>query len=546
MNDGLQSAVPSAVDVVSGMPRTVRVPPTALPPTRRNSPPDPSQKLSFLEKSGYGAGDAAANFVYMAMILFQANFYTDVLGITANQAAIVLLVGRLWDAVADPVVGMFADRTSTRWGKFRPWILYTTVPWCVAMILAYTTPAGWSAAALVVYATLTNILLMTVYSMNNTPYAALGGVMSGDVNERAKLNSVRFVAVNLAQFVVGGLTLPLVAKFAATYGVQRGWQITMTIWAIVCLILFLITFVTTRERVQPQPRQNVSLGQDLATLIRNPLWLVMFLMTICHFTVLSFRGASLYNYYHHYADKAAMYDWVQAFGLTEPAATQGLFAPIRNLLGYVVHGDRADLSHSNVADVFNSLINLTHTVVTIIVILLSSNLAARFGKKAIAVYGFGSAALATLAFYFLRPGDVGGMIFLTVLISALYAPTVPLIWAIYADVADYSEWKGGRRLTGMTFATIGFALKCGLALGSSSFLWFMVGFFDYDAALADAPRSLEGFRVSSGLVVGFLLLICTALLTFYKLDKRSTLEMSDDLTARRQQSAAAPSPAGGG
>lgn len=540
MNDALQSAVPSALDAASGVQRAIHVPPDASPLNAGTHRPDGSQKLSFLEKSGYGAGDAAANFVYMAMILFQANFYTDVLGITASQAAIVLLVGRLWDAVADPVVGMFADRTCTRWGKFRPWILYTTVPWCAAMILAYTTPVGWSGAALVMYATVTNILLMSIYSMNNTPYAALGGVMSGDTNERAKLNSVRFVAVNLAQFVVGGLTLPLVAKFAATYGVQRGWQITMTIWASVCLILFLITFFTTRERVQPQPRQNVSLKQDLATLIRNPLWMVMFLMTVCHFTVLSFRGASLYNYYHHYADKAAMYDWVQALGLTEPAATQGLFAPIRNLLGYVVHGDRADLSHSNVADVFNSLINLTNTVVTIVVIMLSSNFAAWFGKKAIAVYGFGLAGLATLAFYFLRPDDVGGMIFLTVLIAALYAPTVPLIWAIYADVADYSEWKSGRRLTGMTFATIGFALKCGLALGSSSFLWFMVGFFDYDAASADVPRSLEGFRVSGGLVVGFLFLACTALLSLYKLDKSTTLEMSHDLTARRRQAAAAP------
>jgi Na+/melibiose symporter-like transporter len=528
------------------MQRTVRVPANTLPPTRKTHTADPSQKLSFLEKSGYGAGDAAANFVYMAMILFQANFYTDVLGITANQAALVLLVGRLWDAFADPVVGMFADRTSTRWGKFRPWILYTTVPWCAAMILAYTTPAGWSGAALVVYATLTNLLLMTVYSMNNTPYAALGGVMSGDVNERAKLNTVRFVAVNLAQFAVGGLTLPLVAKFSATYGVQRGWQITMTIWAIVCLVLFLITFFTTRERVQPQPRQHVSLKQDLAALMRNSPWLVMFLMTVFHFTVLSFRGTSSYNYYHYYADKVAMYDWVQALGLTEPAATQGLFAPIRSMLGYVVHGDRADLSHSNVADVFNSLINLTHTVVTIVVIVMSSNLSARFGKKTIAVYGFGLAALSTVAFYFLRPGDVGGMIFLTILISACYAPTVPLIWAIYADVADYSEWKSGRRLTGMTFATIAFALKCGLALGSSSFLWFMVGFFDYDAASPDAPRSLEGFRVSTGIVVGLLLLVCTALLSIYKLDKRTTLEMSHDLTARRQQSASAPSAAGGG
>ena len=172
------------------------------------------QKLSFGEKAGYSAADAAANFVFMTMILFQTNFYTDVFGLSAGVAAAILLWPRLWDAVADPIVGVLADRTSTRWGKFRPWVLFTAVPWFVIMILAYTTPKGWSMGALVAYAVITNTMLMTIYSMNNMPYSALGGVMTGDVNERAKLNSFRFIAVNAAQFIVGGFTLPLVAKLA--------------------------------------------------------------------------------------------------------------------------------------------------------------------------------------------------------------------------------------------------------------------------------------------------------------------------------------------
>jgi Na+/melibiose symporter-like transporter len=174
-----------------------------------------SQKLSFGEKAGYSAADAAANFVFMTMVLFQTNFYTDVFGISAAAAGWILLTARLWDAFADPIVGVLADRTQTRWGKFRPWVLFTALPWCIVMILAYTTPKGWSAGAMVAYAAVTNILLMTMYSMNNMPYAALGGVMTGDVAERAKLNSFRFISVNAAQFIVGGFTLPLVAKFAA-------------------------------------------------------------------------------------------------------------------------------------------------------------------------------------------------------------------------------------------------------------------------------------------------------------------------------------------
>lgn len=495
---------------------------------------DADQKLPFAEKVGYAAGDAAASFVFMTMILFQTNFYTDVLGITAGEAATVMLLTRLWDAVADPVVGVLTDRTRTRWGKFRPWILCTAVPWSVAMILAYRTPVGWSHESLLVYAVATNMLLMSIYSMNNMPYAALGGVMTSNVNERAKLNSVRFIAVNMAQFVVGGLTLPLVAKFSARLGPQHGWQVTMTMWAMLCLVLFLITFAATRERVQVPPRQNADLKGDLAALVRNHPWWVMFLMTLFHFCVLSFRGAALYNYYHHYVDRAAMYQWAQALGLTTPAGAHGAWASIRSTLGYVVHGDGSDLGRSNVADVFNSVVNLINTVVTIVVILLSSGLAARFGKKAVAVSGFGLAAVSSAAFYSLGPDNVWGMLVLTIVIAACYAPTIPLIWAIYADVADYSEWKAGRRCTGIAFATIGFALKCGLALGSSSFLWIMVVFFHYDATSADAAPAVAGFRTCSGLVVGFLFLVCTLLLSAYRLDKRTTIRMAYELTARRE------------
>src|SRR5580698_6464087 len=220
------------------------------------------QKLSFIEKAGYSAADSAANFVFMTMILFQTNFYTDVFKLTAGAAAAILLWPRLWDAVADPIVGILADRTNSRWGKFRPWVLFTAIPWCVLMILAYTTPHGWSMAAMIAYAVITNTLLMTIYSMNNMPYAALGGVMTGDIVERAKLNSYRFIAVNAAQFIVGGFTLPLVAKFAVGHDRQHGWQMTMTVWATLCLVLFMITFATTKERIKPITREKSSPKQD--------------------------------------------------------------------------------------------------------------------------------------------------------------------------------------------------------------------------------------------------------------------------------------------
>jgi Na+/melibiose symporter-like transporter len=433
----------------------------------------------------------------------------------------------LWDAFFDPIMGILADRTRTRWGKFRPWVLWTSVPWAFVMILAYTTPRGWSLGAMIAYATITNALLMTLYSMNNMPYSALGGVMTGDVHERTKLNSYRFVAVNIAQFVVGGFTLPLVAKFAVGHDRQYAWRMTMTLWAGLCLVLFLITFLATRERIEPVKEEQSSPRQDFKDLLKNVPWRVMAIMTLIHFAILSFRGGALYNYYHHYADKTAMYNFLAKVGLTGAAGASG---GLLETLGYLVHGDQ-----SNVADVFNSIINMVGTGTTILVIILSPPLSRKFGKKAIAVAGFGLASLGTFAFYLLAPANVIGMLALTIFIAICYAPTIPLVWAIFADVADYSEWTVGRRFTGMVFATIGFALKSGLALGSASFLWIMQGLFSYDTRLPGTPEAIAGYRFTSGIAVGVLFAVCTALLLAYKLNKETTLLMADELARRRKK-----------
>jgi Na+/melibiose symporter-like transporter len=175
--------------------------------------------------------------------------------------------------------------------------------------------------------------------------------------------------------------------------------------------------------------------------------------------------------------------------------------------------------------------------------LLSPPLAKKFGKKAVAVVGFALAGLGSLAFYFLSPTNVWGMVGLTALIAIAYAPTIPLIWAIYADVADYSEWKTGHRFTGMVFATIGFGLKAGLALGSASFLWIMAGLFNYDTKLPDAAQAVQGYRVCSGIMVAILFGVCTLLLIAYQLNKKLTIQMADELAARRSASSGTPSTA---
>ena len=182
------------------------------------------QKLSFREKAGYGFGDAAANFVFQTMLIFQLGFYTDTFGITAAAAGTLLLVGRFWDAFFDPFMGVVADRTNTRWGKFRPWVLWSAIPFAVMFTLTFTTP-HFGGTAKLIYAYVTYFLLMTVYSVNNLPYSALNGVMTADVDEHTSLSSYRFFFAMAAAFVVQGLTLPMVSKFGHGDN-AKGWSMT--------------------------------------------------------------------------------------------------------------------------------------------------------------------------------------------------------------------------------------------------------------------------------------------------------------------------------
>jgi glycoside/pentoside/hexuronide:cation symporter, GPH family len=493
-------------------------------------------RLTFFEKAGYGAGDAAANFVFMSMILYQTNFYTDVFGLSAAAAAAILFWPRLWDAVFDPIMGVLADRTNTRWGKFRPWILWTAVPWAVVMVLAYTTPDGWGTGAMIAYAVITNTLLMTLYSMNNMPYAALGGVITSDLKERTQLNSFRFAAVQVAQVMVGGLTLPMVAKFAVGSDRQHGWQMAMTVWAVLCLVLFFVTFFATKERLAPpKEASHASPTTDIKDLLKNAPWKVMAGMTIIHFAILSFRGSAHYNYFHHYVDKAAMYDFLSGLGLTEgPLAPGETGSGMLDYLGYIVHADRENLAGSNVADVFNSIINVSGNLTMCVCILLfATPLAVKFGKKTVAVVGFGLSTLTSLLFYVMDPTNCAGMLVTQIVCSAVYAPTIPLVWAMFADVADYSEWQTGRRFTGMVFATFGFALKSGLAIGSASFLWLMSGLFDYDTKAPSTENAVDGYLFCSSIAVSIMFGICTVLLVIYQLGKDATIKLAQDLEAQR-------------
>src|SRR5512140_3214274 len=284
-----------------------------MPVTTAETTAARTQKLSFREKIGYGFGDAAANFVFQTMLIFQLGFYTDVFGISAVAAGTLLLVGRFWDAVFDPFMGVVADRTNTRWGKFRPWVLWSAVPFMAMFILAFTTP-DFSPSGKLVYAYITYILLMTLYSVNNLPYSALNGVMTGDVNERTSLSSYRFFFAMSASFMVQGLMLPLVAKFGGG-NAGHGWTMTIGLFAILGVIFYVITFFSARERIHPDPKQKSSPKQDFADLLKNAPWKSMFILTLFLFITLALWGSGMFYYFTYYANKDALFNFLQSVGL---------------------------------------------------------------------------------------------------------------------------------------------------------------------------------------------------------------------------------------
>lgn len=470
---------------------------------------DGRQKLSVVEKVGYGLGDMAANFIFQTMVMFQLAFYTDTFGITAAAAGTLLVVVRVWDAIFDPIMGVVADRTKTRWGKYRPWVLWTAVPFGIMGFLTFMTP-DLSTGGKLVYAYATYIVLMMVYSANNLPYSALSGVMTGDLGERTSLSSYRFVCAMLAQLVIQGLALPMVHHFGKGNN-ATGYQITIGIFSALAVVLFFITFATTRERIQPPPGQKVEVRQHFADLLKNGPWLAMFILTLVLFITLAMRGSVVPYYFTYYVDKESLARFFGAFGIGGGASDPGRIVS----LGF-------------------SVFNVLGTTATIVAIFFSKALAVRFGKRNVFIVGLGGTILFTAAFLFLPPSAVTAMFACEILRQFAYGFTIPLLWAMMADVADYSEWKTGRRATAIVFSAIVFALKAGLGFGGA-ITGFVLSLYGYVPNVVQGAAALDGIRFTMSVFPAITFAICAVCLFFYRIDKRCEIEMTDELAARRKQ-----------
>lgn len=489
--------------------------------------PDTSQRVSVREKIGYSFSDIATNFFFQSMILYQTRFYTDTARLSAVAVGSMFLVLRLADAVFDPVIGALSDRTRTRWGKFRPWILFTAVPFGVVFWLVYVTP-DFGPQGKLIYAYLTYSLVMMLYSANNTPYSALMGVMTPDSSERSSIASYRFVGALIGQFIIQALPLPLVAKLGNGDS-AKGWAITMAIFGALIIILNLITFASTRERVEPLPGQKSSLKEDLKNVFSCQPWIVMFFLTLLIFTMLVVRGSSSNYFFAYYLDPQQLRLFLDRLGLAGNPSSATAWQSVLNSLGLLVNPDG-----SNAAAVGLSLFFVIGSLIQIIGIVFSKPLADRFGKKAVFMTGMSVTMIATILVFFVGPTSISLMFGLSILWAIGWGPTIPLLWVMIADVADYSEWQTSRRATGFMYAGILFALKAGLSLGGALSAW-IIDAYGYIPNVAQTEYALLGIRLGASIYPAIALLLGLGCLAIYPIGKKLNLRIENELAELRKK-----------
>lgn len=475
-----------------------------------------SHKLSTKEKIGYSLGDLAANLVFQTLMTYLAYFYTDIYGLdTADAGAIILIVGLIAAFGFNPIIGALADRTNSKWGKFRPWILFTSIPLGVVALLAFTTP-DFSYKGKVIYAIVTYTLLLLLYAANNLPYSALSGVITSDMSERNSMSSYRFVAVMFAQFFVQVFMLPII-ETAGGGDKAAGIEIVMTYLAIIGTVMLIITFLTTQERVVPTLEQKSTLAEDLSDLTKNKPWIIMLLLTILIFITLAMKGGSYVYYFKNYVDSASLAQFIQPLINILDGVGMNFFGEDPNSAGF-------------------GLFNAGGIIFMIIGIGFSKRLADKYGKRDVFGIALFISTLFVLSFYLFSPTSIGLIFGSQILHGLFYGITIPILWAMIADVADYSEWKNGRRATAIIFSAMMVGLKTGLSIGSALVTWIL-GIYGYVAnqaeAIAQTTSAIEGTKMLVSIYPSIPFIIGVLLLFFYKINKKMEVQIEQDLMHRR-------------
>lgn len=448
--------------------------------------------LGLGEKIGYGLGDMGFNFYWATISGFLAYFYTDVFGISAAAAGTMMLITKIIDAFTDPAMGAIADRTKTRWGKFRPYLLFAALPLAGAGVLTFTTP-DLDEGGKVVWAYVTYSLMMLAYTILSTPYSALSGVITAKSQERTTLISFRFIAAFAGTTIVNFFTLDLV-EWLGRGNAELGWQLTMGLYGFIAAIIFATVFFTTKERIEPPPLQKSDVVQDIKDLSQNRPWLVLFSLSLIIMITITMRGGTGAYYFKYFVGR-------------------------EDLIGEFL---------------------TTYSISLLIGAAITPLLTRLFDKTKLMMWLMAIVGVLSMMLFFVPKDMIWLMFVLQAAIGLTLGPKSPLAFSMFADSADYTEWKMGRRATAMTFAAATFSQKLGGAIASAGILWVLAA-MGYIANEAQSDASQMGIVLLLTVIPGAVALLAAFIMKFYTLDDKTLARVHEELRARKAiENAATP------
>ena len=447
--------------------------------------------LPWREKLSYGVADMGFNFYWTNVSTFLLIFYTDVFGLTAGAAASMMFIIKIINAFTDPMIGAAADRTTTRWGKFRPYLMWGALPLAGAAVLTYTTP-DLSGDGKLVWAYCTYLLMMVCYTCINIPYNALSGVMSSDPQQRSSINGLRFIFAFAGSTLVTAAT-PWLVKTLGAGDPQRGWQLTMIVWGIGAAGLFAVTFFNTRERVAPPPGQKNDVMQDIGDLTRNRPWVVLFFLALIIMVTITLRGTTAAYYFKYYVGRQDLIaSFIPAYMIA--ASIGAALTPV-----------------------------MTRFV----------------DKKRLMIILMSLTTVLSCFFFFIPKDQVALMYVLQVAMGFVLGPKSPLAFSMYADTADYNEWRTGRRATGMTFAAATFSQKLGTAI-AVAVIGSMFTTLGYVPNATQSAGSQEGIVWLMSVIPALFSFLAVVCMFFYNLDGKKLAQVQLELLARKASQPQSP------
>lgn len=457
--------------------------------------------IKLTEKIGYGFGDMASSMFWKLFGAYLMIFYTDVFGLPAAAVGTMFLITRIWDSAFDPIVGVIADRTHSRWGKFRPYLLWLAVPFGLIGVLTFFTP-DWGPTAKLVYAYVTYSLMMMVYSAINVPYASLLGVMSPDPKERNTLSTFRMMFAYIGSFIALLLFMPLVNFFSGgskeAGEQQMGWTLAVVVIAVMCVVLFLGCFAWTRERVKPIKTEQNPLKDDLKDLFHNRPWWILLGAGVAALVFNSIRDGATVYYFKY----------------------------------FVVEEEYTSVSLFGVSFVLSGLYLAVGQAANIVGVIAAAPVSNRIGKRNTYMWAMIIATVLSVIFYWFDKDDLVLIFVFQVLISICAGSIFPLLWSMYADCADYSELKTGNRATGLIFSSSSMSQKFGWAIGTAVTGW-LLAFFGFQANAVQSEEAISGIKMFLSFLPAVGTVLSVIFISLYPLTEKKMKEITAELEARR-------------